>query len=883
MANSFIEYTGDGSTTAFSITFNYLATTDVKAFLNGTPTTAFSVNGQTLTFNSAPASQTAILIERDTPKTSRLVDFSDGAILSEADLDKNSNQLFFISQEAVDTADRALGLDNSNQFDATKNNVARRITNLADPVNAQDAVTKNWLTTTYLTPANIVNIDATGTNIANVNTVAGDIANVNSVAGNATNINTVAGNNANINTVAGNNADISTVAGISSQVTTVANASSNIAAVATDIAAVQTVASDLQETVSEIETVANDLNEQTSEIDTVAGAVANINTVGTNINNVNATGGAITNVNAVAGQISPTNNIGTVAGISTEIGNVSGISSAVSSVGGAITNVNAVAGQISPTNNISTVASNISDIQDVGGNIGAITTVNGISANVSTVAGISANVTTVAGNNNNITNVANNNTNITTVAGAATNINTVAANVSNVGTVAGISSDVTTAAGIASNISAVANISSDVSTVASNVTGVNSFADRYRVGSSDPSSSNDAGDLFFNTSASALKFYNGTQWNQITTFSGNYNDLTNTPTIPAAPAIEDNSGTPALATGITAAEIRTAIGAGTSSFDGAFSSLTGKPTTLSGYGITSPTIGEATLSHETDYTYRGLTITNTGDNNECTVDGKSSDGTQQFVVYGGAQAQGFLHPNTFGWKLKIPLSGSFTRDNTHTIWDSGNDGSGSGLDADKLDGVQGSNYLRSDVSDSAAAGLQVGTSNTLSSTGTFNLWRSSNPYIAWYSGGTTRGAYQQYIGSGDRMHFGDVATLESAGNVIAYASDERLKTDFAKVENALEKVCALEGVTYQWDKEKCQDVGFKAEWDKTEIGLRAQQVQEQFPQIVTAAPFDKDEEGNSKSGENYLTLNYERLVPVLIEAIKELKAEVEELKNGSPQ
>ena len=298
--------------------------------------------------------------------------------------------------------------------------------------------------------------------------------------------------------------------------------------------------------------------------------------------------------------------------------------------------------------------------------------------------------------------------------------------------------------------------------------------------------------------------------------------------------------------------------------------------------MTSPTIGEATLSHETDYTYRGLTITNTGDNNECTVDGKSSDGTQQFVVYGGAQAQGFLHPNTFGWKLKIPLSGSFTRDNTHTIWDSGNDGSGSGLDADKLDGVQGSNYLRSDVSDSAAAGLQVGTSNTLSSTGTFNLWRSSNPYIAWYSGGTTRGAYQQYIGSGDRMHFGDVATLESAGNVIAYASDERLKTDFAKVENALEKVCALEGVTYQWDKEKCQDVGFKAEWDKTEIGLRAQQVQEQFPQIVTAAPFDKDEEGNSKSGENYLTLNYERLVPVLIEAIKELKAEVEVEKWLSP-
>ena len=48
--------------------------------------------------------------------------------------------------------------------------------------------------------------------------------------------------------------------------------------------------------------------------------------------------------------------------------------------------------------------------------------------------------------------------------------------------------------------------------------------------------------------------------------------------VDAAPALEDNSGTPALATGITAAEVRTAIGAGTSSFDGAYSSLSGKPT-----------------------------------------------------------------------------------------------------------------------------------------------------------------------------------------------------------------------------------------------------------------------------------------------------------------
>jgi hypothetical protein len=875
MANSFIEYTGDGSTTAYTITFNYLATADVKAFLNGTATTAFSVNGQTLTFNSAPASQTSILIERDTPKASRLVDFSDGAILSEADLDKNANQLFFISQEAVDTADRALSLNSANQFDATKSSTARRIVNLADPVDAQDAVTKNWLTTTYLTPANITNIDTTGTNIASINTVAGAIANVNSVAGNATNINTVAGNNANINTVAGNNADISTVAGIAANVTTVANASSNIAAVATDIAAVQTVASDLQETVSEIETVANDLNEQTSEIDTVAGAVANINTVGTNINNVNSTGGAITNVNTVAGQISPTNNIGTVAGISTEIGNVSGISSAVSSVGSNTANINNVAGQISPTNNISTVASNISDIQDVGGNIGAITTVNGISANVSTVAGISSDVTSAASNSTNITNVANNASNITAVAGAVTNINTVAANVTNVGAVANISSDVTTVAGDATdigtvagaianvnsvatnsaninavaansaninsvagdstNINTVAGISSNVSTVASNVTGVNSFADRYRVGSSDPSSSNDAGDLFFNTTASVLKFYNGTQWNQITTFSGNYNDLSNKPTIPAAPAIEDNSGTPALATGITGAEVRTAIGAGTSSFDGAYSSLTGTPTIP---------------SNVSDLTNDSGFITSADGGNAATLDGLDSTQflrsdanditTAQLTVQQSGVSR-FITPEG-------NHAGSFRARGDHST---------SGLGTLELQNDGG-------TGDSNLASLSLHCAGHYAT----NFHLRADAYLG--VGGWSATSWRWYV----HMPTGDMV---AAGNVTAY-SDERLKEEVSPLTNSLEKVQKLNGVRFKW-KDMPEIVGRPNTYD---FGVLAHEVEAVAPEAVHGSAH------TSPDGDPYKTVAYDKLVPILIEAIKEqqtqikeMRVELEELKNGS--
>ena len=57
-----------------------------------------------------------------------------------------------------------------------------------------------------------------------------------------------------------------------------------------------------------------------------------------------------------------------------------------------------------------------------------------------------------------------------------------------------------------------------------------------------------------------------------------------------------------------------------------------------------------------------------------------------------------------------------------------------------------------------------------------------------------------------------------------------------------------------------------------------QQVQ---PEAVKPAPFDIDESGQSKSGEKYLTVQYEKLVPLLVEGIKELRIEIKELKGKS--
>ena len=72
------------------------------------------------------------------------------------------------------------------------------------------------------------------------------------------------------------------------------------------------------------------------------------------------------------------------------------------------------------------------------------------------------------------------------------------------------------ASGVVANIATVAGANSNISTVASNIAGVNSFADRYRIDSSDPSSSLDAGDLAFNTSSNVLKYYDGSAWQTIT-------------------------------------------------------------------------------------------------------------------------------------------------------------------------------------------------------------------------------------------------------------------------------------------------------------------------------------------------------------------------------
>ena len=263
-----VSYTANGNTNTFSFSFPYILTSHVKAYVDGVEDTSITFpTASSVQLSSTPANGAVVLIQRITPSDARLVDFQDGSVLTSSDLDQSADQNFFLSQETSDNVQSKLGLNASDRFDALN----KRIINLANPVDNQDAVTKHYLENTWLSSSDK----------ANITTLAG-ISGLSSLASNNTNVNTVASNIGSVNTVATN--------------------------------------------ITKVVAVADDLNEATSEIDVVANNITNVNAVGNNITNVNSVATNSTNINLVAGSITNVNNVGG------SIANVNTVSSNLASV-----------------------------------------------------------------------------------------------------------------------------------------------------------------------------------------------------------------------------------------------------------------------------------------------------------------------------------------------------------------------------------------------------------------------------------------------------------------------------------------------------------------------------------------------------------------------
>lgn len=148
MPYSYAQYTGNGSTTQFAITFPYVRKEHVVVLVNFVSTAYTYVNSTTVQLATAPANGASVQVRRATPLGDVLVDYADGSTLVAADLDTSNLQHLYAQQELDDAlklgvfVSAASGLPTGN---------GKRITNVADPIDPQDAATKNYVDTVAIT------------------------------------------------------------------------------------------------------------------------------------------------------------------------------------------------------------------------------------------------------------------------------------------------------------------------------------------------------------------------------------------------------------------------------------------------------------------------------------------------------------------------------------------------------------------------------------------------------------------------------------------------------------------------------------------------------------------------------------------------------------
>jgi hypothetical protein len=152
-----------------------------------------------------------------------------------------------------------------------------------------------------------------------------------------------------------------------------------------------------------------------------------------------------------------------------------------------------------------------------------------------------------------------------------------------------------------------------------------------------------------------------------------------------------------------------------------------------------------------------------------------------------------------------------------------------------------------------------------------NTSPTSNGGDAIYAVGRIR--CNSLLSSGNVIVSGSVSVV---GDITSQASDKRLKENVVVLTSALDKVDKINGVYFNFTDEANKLNGNLTK--NRQIGFLAQEIQAVLPEIVKPAPFDIDGNGDSISGENYLTIQYEKVVPLLLQAIKELKSELDEVK-----
>lgn len=196
--------------------------------------------------------------------------------------------------------------------------------------------------------------------------------------------------------------------------------------------------------------------------------------------------------------------------------------------------------------------------------------------------------------------------------------------------------------------------------------------------------------------------------------------------------------------------------------------------------------------------------------------------------------------------------------------------------------VYGSNLRTTGGSGVSGIGVNgvVGTSNNPDGFGVYGINNSNTGLAVGSYGMGFNGVYGQTTNTANGWAGFFTADIGSDGGFYAIGpgvfnlSDQRLKSNFSSIENPLEKISLLNGKHYLIKTKHLNAQNELEIRERQEYGVIAQEVEAIFPEMVE----DKAIFSNTGDETNYKAVNYNQLVPVLIEAIKELKSEVDELR-----
>ena len=518
------QYTGNGNTVLFSFTFPYLAATDVKVKINGVTqaTTEYSLaNATTIQMNSAPANGATVLVFRDTDNDNKQATFYPGSAIKAEDLNNNIDQILYTAQEVDNNSMSTTGDD---PMTGDLNLGGNKATNMGAPTAGTDGVNKTTLDTsidTALESDVLVGTDlsksASGGQVTISHNVSGANTTINNANGNVIQDITVSAQG-HVTSVGSKNLDQRYY----TETELDAGQLDNRYFTETELSGGQL----------------NNLYYTETELD--GGQLDNRYYTETELNNGQLDTRYHTkselNTGALDARYFRQDSSETITSGATWSGSDNFIATTGAIDARIIDLVDDVGGFVPIANETSFPATN----PDVNNGAGTLVSIKTISS-ARTPSGGSVVITDGAGSGNDVTitglgttvlpagygvivettgtthtytfhRLSPDATSVTAVSSIPTEIATVAGISTHVQTVSGINNDVQVVGANSSSVTSVAGSIASVNTTASNLDQIQNFANVYRIVSSDPTTSLNAGDLIFNTTTNKFKVYTGSAW-----------------------------------------------------------------------------------------------------------------------------------------------------------------------------------------------------------------------------------------------------------------------------------------------------------------------------------------------------------------------------------